>query len=75
MTEEDKLNDEANSLITEVPIIPGFKKRKRLSLSRLKEVKASLHAKQGQSTCVSNSSRKCKLKKSESTTNRWTPER
>ncbi|KAL0545286.1 hypothetical protein IC582_020436 [Cucumis melo] len=75
MTEEDKLNDEANSLITEVPIIPGFKKRKRLSLSRLKEVKASFHAKQGQSTCVSNSSRKCKLKKSESTTNRWTPER
>ncbi|XP_011653872.1 protein DYAD isoform X2 [Cucumis sativus] len=74
MTEEDKLNDEANSLIAEVPIIPGFKKRKRLSLSRLKEVKASLHAKQGQSTCVSNSSRSCKLK-NESTINRWTPER
>lgn len=75
MTQEDKLNDEANFLITEVPTIPEFRKRKRLSRSRLKEVKASLLAKQGQSTCLSNSYRKCKQKKNESTIERWSAER
>ncbi|XP_022158983.1 protein DYAD-like isoform X2 [Momordica charantia] len=75
MAEKDNLNDEENSLITEVPMIPTFKKRKRLSRSRLKEAKASLLAKQGQSTCLSNSYRKCKQKKNESTIERWSAER